>query len=332
MRIALDAMGGDYAPHEVVLGAVQAAPALGAEIALVGEPERLTAELKRCGGSQQGITIVPASEVIGMGEAPAQAVRRKRDSSLMVAMEMVRGGEAAAFVSAGNTGAVMAAALLVLGRIEGIDRPALGILLPGRNGTPVLVLDAGANADCRPEWLVQFAQLGSVYMTRTAHLPAPRVALLNIGEEESKGNQLAQEAYTLLKRSGLNFTGNVEGRDLTRGLADVIVTDGFTGNVVLKTSEGVADFILTELQAGLTAGVHLKLAAALLRGALQKVARRIDFREYGGAPLLGVNGVVIIGHGRSNSRAIASALRTARDAAAAGVVGSLTGLAGVRGT
>jgi glycerol-3-phosphate acyltransferase PlsX len=265
-----------------------------------------------------------------MDESPAQSVRRKRDSSLMVGLELVKTDSAQAFVSAGNTGAVMAGALLTLGRIEGVDRPALGILLPSSAGPPVLVLDAGANADCRAEWLLQFAHMGSAFVAKTRRIPRPRVALLNIGEEESKGSQLALEAHALLKQSGLNFVGNVEGKDVPHGTADVVVTDGFTGNVVLKTSEGAAEFIFKEMQAGLTSKLHLKLAAALLRPALRKVARRIDFREYGGAPLLGVNGVVIIAHGRSNARAITSALRMAADAAESGVIEGLRGFAGAK--
>jgi glycerol-3-phosphate acyltransferase PlsX len=329
MRIALDAMGGDYAPEQTVKGALEAvATSPGLEVLLCGPPDIIKAEIARHSSHPAGLTIIPAATTIAMGEPPAQAVRQKRDSSLMVGLELVKSGEADAFVSAGNTGAIMAGALITLGRMEGVDRPALGILLPGSNGHPALLLDAGANADCRPEWLVQFARMGSAFMSATAKTPSPRVALLNIGEEDSKGNQLALEAHALLRESGLNFQGNIEGKDVAHGLAEVVVTDGFTGNVVLKTAEGAAEFIFKELQSGLTAAPHLKLLAALLRPALRRIAHRVDFREYGGAPLLGVNGVVIIGHGRSNARAIASAHRMAADAAANDLVATIKGFAG----
>lgn len=329
MRIALDAMGGDYAPAETVKGALVAAAA-GLEIALVGPPASIEMELARYGRYPAGISVVPASQVIAMDEHPALAVRQKTDSSLSVGLRLVKSGEAAAFVSAGNTGAVMAAALFILGRIEGVERPALGGVLPSATNTPVLLLDIGANADCKPAWLLQFAQMGSAYLERTFQVRTPRVALLNIGEEEGKGNQLAREAHALLKRSGLNFIGNIEGKDIPRGLADVVVTDGFTGNVLLKTAEGVVDYVVAELRAAMTSRPHYKLAAAVLRPAFRRVARRLDYREYGGVPLLGVNGVVIIAHGRSNARAIASALRVAEQAVSGGMREALQGLSTTR--
>jgi glycerol-3-phosphate acyltransferase PlsX len=316
MLIALDAMGGDHAPREVVRGAVQAVRRLGVEVVLVGAPAQIGAELDGAGGTPAGISVLPASEVIGMDEAPSAAVRHKRDSSILVGLNLVKSGRAQAFVSAGNTGAIMAGATLVLGRMPGIDRPALSTVLPARDGRRILLLDVGANADCRPAWLVQFAQMGQAYARDVLGIEQPRVGLLSIGEEASKGNQLVQETFEKLHElAGINFVGNVEGKDLPNAHADVVVTDGFTGNVALKTAEGVADFILRELRDVLTSRLQYKLAAAVLQPAFGLLRQRLDYAEYGGAPLLGVRGAVIIAHGRSNARAIASAIRAAREGA-----------------
>jgi glycerol-3-phosphate acyltransferase PlsX len=324
MRIALDAMGGDLAPDAIVRGGVDAARELGVELALVGVPDAIQRSLAGLGPAPGGVSIVPAEDVIGMDEHGATAARQKRRSSIVVGLREVKEGRAAAFVSAGNTGAVMAGAVLVLGRVRGIERPALGTVFPATGGRWVLMLDVGANAEVKPHYLAQFAEMGQAYARRALGTPSPRVALLSIGEEASKGNQLVQEAYAALaSRPGLNFVGNVEGKDITRGLAEVIVTDGFTGNVAIKVAEGVAEFILEELRVVLTSRLRFKLAAATLRPAFRLLRGRLDYREYGGAPLLGVDGVVIIGHGRSDARAVLNAVRAARDAAAGDVVGAL---------
>jgi glycerol-3-phosphate acyltransferase PlsX len=316
--IALDAMGGDHAPAETVAGAVQAVHELGLEVALVGPADVLEAEVARHGAQPAGIRIVAAGETIGMDEAPAQAVRQKRDSSINTAMRLVKRGEAAAVVSAGNTGAVMASALFVLGRVGDIERPALGAFFPA-SGHGVLMLDVGANADCKPSYLAQFAHMGSLFVERVYGVEGPRVGLLNIGEEENKGNELTQEAYRRLQKSALNFVGNVEGKDIAMGQVDVAVMDGFTGNVAIKMSEGVVSLFLSEMRSVLSKRLRYKLAALVLRPAFRAVRKRLDYAEYGGASLLGVNGVVIIAHGRSDATAIKNALRAAGEVAASGV-------------
>jgi glycerol-3-phosphate acyltransferase PlsX len=322
LLIALDAMGGDLAPAETVAGALLARAEHGIEVALVGPKDLLEAELIRQGQPTGSMQIVHASEVISMDEPPAQAVRGKRDSSINVAMSMVKRGTAGGFVSAGNTGAAMASALVTLGRIHGIERPALGTVAPF-TARGVLVLDVGANADVKPSYLVQFAQMGSVYAERVMSIPNPRVGLLNIGGEEGKGSELAQEVFEKLKTAGVNFVGNVEGGEVHKNRADVIVTDGFTGNVAVKVAEGVSDFIFSELRTALTAKLHYKLAAMVLRPGLMGLRDRMDPGTYGGAPLLGVNGFVLIAHGNSNARSIKNALRRAHDAAQSGMIDSI---------
>jgi len=307
-------MGGDNAPAEIVKGAVQAARELGIRVALVGRPHAIETELAKRGTRPEAITVVPATGVIEMDESPALAARQKKDSSIVVGLRMVKQGEAAAFVSAGNTGAVMAASIMYLGRIRGIERPSLVGLLP-LSGQLTALLDAGANADCKPEYLLQWGQMAAAYMERVWKVQNPRVALLNIGEEEEKGSALAQESYELLKASGLNFIGNVEGRDVPFARADVIVTDGFTGNVVVKTMEGMADYVMGEIRAAIKSRPWYIVAGAALLPAFGKVRKKTDYREYGAGPLLGVNGLVFVGHGRSDARAIVSALRVAREAA-----------------
>ena len=326
MLVALDAMGGDHAPAETVAGALLARNELGIEIALVGPQEIIAAELARHGEIPSGIEIIQASEAIGMDEHPAQAVRGKRDASINVAMGMVKRGVASSFVSAGNTGAVMAAALMTLGRIHGIERPALGTIAPYTD-TGVLVLDVGANADVRPNYLVQFAQMGSVYAERVMGVRHPRVALLNIGGEETKGTELMQDVYGRLGKASINFIGNIEGGEVHRGRADVIVTDGFTGNVAVKVTEGASDFIFHELRSALTSKLRYKLAAMILRPALLALRDKMDPGTYGGVPLLGVNGVVIIAHGISDARAIRNAVRAANEAASSGMLDAIRSLA-----
>jgi len=319
-------MGGDNAPAEIVKGAVMAACELGVRVALVGQPKAIEAELAKERDRPASIEIVPAPELIAMDEHPAQAVRHKKDSSIVAGLRMVKQGEADAFVSAGNTGAVMAGAIMYIGRVRGIERPSLVALMP-LGGHLSVLLDVGANADCRPDHLLQFAQMASTYMERVWKLERPRVGLLNIGEEESKGSQLAQDAYRLLQASGLNFIGNVEGRDIMRGKADVIVTDGFSGNVVIKTMEGMADYIMQELRGSITSRWYYKLAAAVLMPAFSSLRSRMDYRQYGAGPLLGINGLVFIGHGRSDALAIRSALRVAREAARSGMLEAMRELA-----
>ena len=322
MLIALDAMGGDQAPAEIVAGALLARAELGIQVVLVGPKDVIEAELVRQGESATRFEIMNATEAIAMDEHPAQAVRTKRDASINVAMSMVKRGVAGAFVSAGNTGAVMASALMTLGRIQGIERPALGTVAPfSEKG--VLVLDVGANADVKPNYLVQFAQMGAVYAERVLNIKNPRVALLNIGGEETKGSELIQEVYGRLGKAGVNFVGNIEGGEVHRGKADVIVTDGFTGNVAVKVTEGVSDFIFRELRSSLTSKLQYKLAAMVLRPALVKLRDKMDPNTYGGVPLLGVNGVVMIAHGNSDARAIRNALRFANEAASSGMLDSI---------
>lgn len=324
MRIALDAMGGDHAPGQIVRGAVLAARQLGVEVALVGDEETVRRAMRSDGPPDGRLTVVPAGSVIGMDEHGATAARQKRDASINVGLREVKEGRADAFVSAGNTGAVMAGSVFVLGRIRGVERPALGTVFPTAGGGRVMLLDVGANAESRASFLVQFAHMGDAYARAVLGLASPRIGLLSIGEEASKGNELIQDAHAgIAAQDGLRFVGNVEGKDIPRNVADVVVSDGFTGNVTLKVAEGVAEMILGDLRAVLTSKLQYKLAAAVLRPAFRTLRARLDYREYGGAPLLGVDGVVIVAHGRSDARAIVSALRVARDAAAGDVVGRI---------
>ena len=316
MKIALDAMGGERAPQETVLGAVCAAREQGVEVILVGNRSIIEAELQKY---RFELPIADASEVIGLGDNPLEAARHKKDSSIVVGVNLVKRGEAAAFVSAGNTGAVMAAATFNLKRIEGIERPALGILivLPWHS---LLLLDVGANPDCKPSHLVQFAQMGSIYMQKIFGLENPKVGLLSNGEEEIKGNLLVREAHKLLRDSNLNFVGNVEGNDIPRDTADVMVTDGFTGNVVLKTGEGIGEMVVQSLRQAIVEKPHIKIIGFLLKRTLRGAIQTLDYAEHGGAPLLGVNGNVIIAHGRSEAKAIKNAVFIARKSVEQGVV------------
>ena len=312
MKIVVDAMGGDQAPAVVVDGAVRAARESDIEVILVGQRGLVQAELEKHSTAGLPLTLIHASEVIEMHEHPAAAVKAKKDNSMIVGMEMVKRREADAFFTAGNSGGALAAALFRLGRIRGVKRPALSTVFPSQ--TPqgfCFILDIGANTDCRPEYLLQFAMMGSVYAERVLGIPNPRVAIVSNGEEEGKGNQLVQETVPLLKASPLNFVGNAEGKDILRGLADVIVTDGFTGNVIIKLAEGVSRFLMDLLKENLTASSMSKVGAALATPAFDNVRTRLDYREYGGAPLLGIDGVVIVGHGRSDALAIKNAIRVA---------------------
>jgi glycerol-3-phosphate acyltransferase PlsX len=327
VRVALDVMGGDKAPGETVLGAVLAAREYAMGVYLVGNEKIIRAELAKHDTHGLDLPIIHTDEYIEMDEHPATAVRRKRNSSMTLALQQVRDGHALGAVSAGNSGAMMAASLFTLKRLPGVERPALGGIFPTKD-SPCLVIDMGANTDCKPEYLQQFALMGSIYMERIFKITSPRVALLANGEEEGKGNQLVIETHQLLKANahmlGINFIGNIEGRDIPSGAADVIVCDGFVGNVVLKLSEGLAETLINLLKAQMTSTIINKLAAAILLPSLRKVFKRLDYAEYGGVPLLGVNGSSIISHGRSNAKAIKNALRVARDTAETGVSSAIS--------
>jgi len=318
-RVALDAMGGDKAPGEVILGAVQAAREYGIGVYLIGRESVIRAELTKHDTTGLDLPIVHTDEVIEMDDHPATAVRRKKNASMLLALELVRDGKALGAVSAGNSGAMMAASLFILKRIPGVDRPALGGLFPTIHGA-CLIIDMGANTDCKPEYLQQFALMGSIYMERIFHISSPRVGLLANGEEETKGNQQIIETHRLLKASapvmGINFVGNIEGRDIPTGAIDVAVCDGFVGNAVLKFGEGLGETLFGALREQMSSHIPVKkLAAAVLRPDLRKVVKRFDYAEYGGIPLLGVNGSAIVAHGRSNAKAIKNALRVARQTA-----------------
>jgi glycerol-3-phosphate acyltransferase PlsX len=312
--IALDAMGSDRAPKPEVEGAIQAARRFGIHVKLIGPEQVLRAEFERhpFSGSLP-ISIVHASQAISMRDKAAQAVRAKRDSSMRVGLRLVREGQAAAFITAGNTGAAMATAKMVLGGLPGVDRPALAALLPTAVGKVATLLDVGANVDCKPHHLEQFAIMGDIYFRNMFGTPRPRVGLLSIGEEEGKGNEVTREAYQALKQLPLNFIGNVEGRDLYSGSVDVIVADGFVGNVVLKASEGVVSLVRATLKDTLAATITRQVGYLLSRSAFSDFKKRLDHTEYGGAPLLGVKGACFITHGSSNANAIKNAIRVASE-------------------
>jgi phosphate acyltransferase len=315
MKIAVDAMGGDNAPQAVVAGAVQAAKEYGVGIILVGIEQLVQEELNKYSAAKTlPIEVRNATEVVDMLDAPATVFRRKKDSSIRVANELVKSGEAVAVISAGHTGAAMATSLFVLRPVEGVERPAIATFMPTVKGTSI-ILDVGANVDCKPNHLLQFAIMGEVYAKYLLKIPNPRVGLLSIGEEETKGNELTKEAFKLLTETSLNFIGNVEGRDVMSGNADVIVCDGFIGNVVLKVSEAVAEAIGVFLRENIGTSLVRKLGYLLMRPAFRSLKRRVDYAEYGGAPLVGINGISIIGHGRSSDLAVKNAIRVAAELA-----------------
>lgn len=319
MKIAVDAMGGDFAPAATVEGALRASREHGHEILLVGRQSDVEPLLTRSGMTGTRVELVDAPDVIGMEEQPAQAVRRKKGASLVVCADLVREGRAAAMFSAGSTGAGMTVSLLKFGRIPGIDRPAIALPLPNISGNTIL-LDAGANPDIDPDHLVQYAVMGSIYSREVLGVAEPRVGLVNIGEEEGKGNELVKEAFPLLQKAAVRFIGNVEGADLFNGRVDVAVCDGFTGNVILKTGEGVAEFLIKLIAQEVEQHPVLKLPAWMLRPAFRRIRRRTDYGERGGAPLLGVNGICLIGHGRSHGLAVANAVRAAGEAVRHGII------------
>jgi len=315
MKIAVDAMGGDNAPQAVVAGAIQAAKEYGVGIILVGIEQLVLEELNKYPAAKTlPIEVRNATEVVGMLDSPATVFRRKKDSSIRVANELVKSGEAVAVISAGHTGAAMATSLFVLRPVEGVERPAIATFMPTVKGTSI-ILDVGANVDCKPNHLLQFAIMGEVYAKYLLKMPNRRVGLLSIGEEETKGNELTKEAFKLLTETSLNFIGNVEGRDVMSGNADVIVCDGFIGNVVLKVSEAVAEAMGVFIRENIGTSLARKLGYLLMRPAFRSLKRRVDYAEYGGAPLVGINGISIIGHGRSSDLAVKNAIRVAAELA-----------------
>jgi phosphate acyltransferase len=310
ITIVVDAMGGDFAPAHEVRGAADALAERPGRfsVVLVGQQDRVDAELRKLEAERhtfprEHLSIVHAPEVISMEDGPTAALRTKKQSSIAVGLELQKNGKAQAFVSAGNTGAVLSASTLILGRVEGVGRPTIGALVPTVK-SPCFLVDAGANVDCKPRHLFEFGVMGTIYMSALANVSSPRVGLLNVGEEESKGNEAVQESYRLLKESRLNFVGNVEGRDVLKGEVDVIVCDGFAGNILLKFGESIPAFFKSKFTAFAARGIKNKFIALIARNGLRGVMKELDYQEHGGVPLLGVNGVTIIGHGRSTPKAI----------------------------
>ncbi|MFH1573271.1 MAG: phosphate acyltransferase PlsX [Acidobacteriota bacterium] len=312
MKIAVDAMGSDHAPSSEVDGAIEAAREYGVHVILVGKAGILEPMLRKKACADLPLEIRNATQTVAMDESPVAALRKKRDSSIRVAADMVREGAAGGLVSAGNTGAVMAIAKTVMGVAPGVDRPALAAVVPTLTGRAVL-LDVGANVSCKPHHLVQFAVMGHLFSKIIIGIGAPRIGLMSVGEEESKGNELTKEVHRTLKGLSLNFIGNVEGKDIYSGRADVIVCDGFTGNVALKTSEGLVEAVLQLLKDELSSNLQAKLGALLSQQSFRRLKKRLDYSEYGGALLLGLRGVTIICHGRSGSNAIKNAVRVAKE-------------------
>jgi len=305
LKIVVDAMGGDFAPLNEILGTLQALRETqnGFEAILVGREQEILAKVKDAGGTGLSLTVVNASEIITMEDSPTAAVKQKKDSSLAVGMRLHQEGRADAFVSTGNTGAVLSASTLILGRVKGVGRPTIGAFFPSAQGVCLLV-DAGTNVDCRAQHLYEFAVMGSIYVKEIMKYENPTVALLNVGEEKKKGTEIVQEAYRMLEAGGVNFIGNVEGRDILKGKANVVVCDGFVGNVLLKFGESVPSFLKSRLKAYASTGLLKKLMVGLMRKPLRTSLKDMDYEEYGGVPVLGVNGVSIIGHGSSSPKAI----------------------------
>jgi len=318
MRIAVDAMGGDHAPAEIVKGASLAADEYGLDISLVGIPSIVQPLLD----SRPRLKLVPCTQAIGMNEHPAQAVRNKPDSSIAVCARMTKEGRADGWMSAGNSGAIMAAALLIQGRIKGIERPALGSIVPTQNGFAYF-LDVGANVDSKPDYMVQFAAMGGVYAREMLGRAQPRVALLSNGEEEGKGDERVRETTRRLKGSLPGFIGNVEPKDIYNARADVVVADGFVGNVAIKMAEATAEFLFRSLRDEIPKTLQGKIGGLLIRPGVRQIRARIDWREFGGAPLLGIDGVAVVAHGRSDARAVKNAIRVARDAVQNQLVGKI---------
>jgi glycerol-3-phosphate acyltransferase PlsX len=311
MKIAVDVMGGDNAPGAIIDGAVLALKEYGAELYFVGLKDEILKYLGEEYRDHPKVNIVEASEIINVNEAPVNAIKQKKDSSMVVGLKLVKEGQCDAFVSAGSTGAFLAGSLLKVGRIKGIDRPALSPLIPTLNGN-CMIIDAGANADSKPKNLQQYAVMGSVYMEKVMGIQKPRVGLLNLGAEESKGNELTKQSFALIKASDVNFVGNVEARDIISGVCDVCVCDGFAGNVLLKTTEGVAMTLFKLLKNEFTKSLKTKLGAVLLMDSLKNIKKSFDYTEVGGAPFLGINGIMIKAHGSSDAKAVKNAIRQAK--------------------
>ncbi len=325
MRIILDGMGGDNAPDEIVRGAVEASKLIEDEIVIVGDGDKIEFQLKKYKYSDEKISVKHASEVIENDDAPVRAVRRKKDSSMVVGLNMVKSGEGDLFISAGNTGALMAGALFNLGRIQGIDRPAIASIYPIL-GTkkPSLLVDAGANSECKPSNLLEFAMMGSIYMEKVLGRENPKIGLVNLGVEETKGSTLTKAAFGLLEKSHLNFSGNIEAREVPLGGADVVVCDGFVGNVILKLTEGLAINIVNLLKKKFTENARAKMGAVLLSKKLRSLKEEFDYTEYGGAPILGVKGPVVKMHGSSNANAVKNSILKAIPFAEENVVGIIS--------
>ena len=319
MKIIIDAMGGDNAPQAPIAGGVRAAEELGVDVVFVGKTEIIENELKKHKYVAERVTIVHADTVVSNHEEPAKAVRSKKDSSIVVAAQLLKDGGGDALLSMGNTGALLAAGLLIVGRIKGVLRPALATLLPSAKG-PKMLIDAGANTNCKPENLVQFAVMGSIYMKGVMDIPNPTVGLMSNGEEEGKGDELTKETYPLLKDAPINFIGNIEGRDVMEGNADVMTCDGFVGNVVLKTVEGMGSVVGREVKKMFTSSIMSKLGALFVLKGVKDFRKRMDYREYGGAPLLGTKKPVIKGHGSSDEKAVFNAVRQAKKFVETGII------------
>ncbi len=323
MNIVMDAFGGDNAPLEVIKGAIDAKRDFGVDITLVGDEQRIKSCAKENALDISGLKIRHAATVIDVCEEPTEVIKGKKDCSMAVGMKMLADGEGDAFLSAGSTGALVVGATMIVKRIKGIKRPALATILPTASD-PVMLLDSGANADCRPEMLTQFAMMGSIYMNKIMEVTSPRVALVNIGSEESKGRELELETYSRLKEAPVNFIGNIEARHVPLGEADVVVTDGFTGNIMLKLYEGMGKFFTTELKDMLTSGLKNKLAALMIMPSVKDFKKKVDYTEYGGAPLLGAAKPVIKAHGSSNAKAFYNAVRQAKAFTETGVIDETT--------
>jgi glycerol-3-phosphate acyltransferase PlsX len=311
MRIAIDVMGGDNAPRAIIDGSILALEEYGVELYLVGLKNEILKSLDKEIQENPMVNIVEASEIINVDEAPVNAIKHKKDSSMVVGLKLVKDGTCDAFISAGSTGAFLAGSLLKVGRIKGIDRPALSPLIPTLKGN-CMIIDAGANVDCKPKNLQQFAIMGAIYMDKVMGINNPRVGLLNIGAEASKGNELTKESFDLIKNAGVNFVGNVEARDIISGVCDVCVCDGFAGNVLLKNTEGVAMALFKLLKNEFMKNYKTKLGAVLLKDSLKSIKKKFDYTEVGGAPFLGINGIMIKAHGSSDAKAIKNAIRQAR--------------------
>lgn len=308
MKIAIDAMGGDNAPLEIIKGSIEALEKFPIQIMLVGQSDKIKYELTKYKFDKSRVEIIQATEIIGNDEVPTVAIKQKKDSSIVVGLNLVKEGKAEAFISAGCTGALLTGATVIVGRLKGIERPALATLVPNKKGFALLI-DCGANVDSKANYLVQYAQMGSIYVENILHIKSPKVGLVNIGDEEEKGNALSKEAYPLLKNASVNFIGNVEARDIPLGKADVVVCDAFVGNVILKYTEGFAKALLSIMKAEIMQGTISKIGALLIKPSLKRMMKKLDYTEYGGAPLLGLKGIVVKTHGSADANAIKNTIK-----------------------